>query len=255
MKLKFNRLKPLLACFLLVGAMTVSAQSQADIEKQKATINKIKKNTSDYIYAETTLPDAKSALDLAQDLLYQNINEYVANRRKFAEAGKVVTVNTNYVTEKITLPRGNMFRAFLYVNKDDIIPASNVAVTSSNTTAKAVTVGTPTNAAPKTTTKEPETKRVVAKPSRNAIINSLLQLKSFQDAKKQLKTMKSKGEISSYDMYENLTNPQSCLLLVFDANGNIRALLSDGAKRINLQTSRADDLRKYKGCGAIGIEL
>lgn len=244
----------LLTTIVLLSGI-VPAMAQDDIARQKAEINKIKKD-NDYIYAEATLPNQQQAIDLAQDILYQNINEYVAKKRSFAGAGQVVTVNTNYVTEKITLPRGNMYRAFLYVDKDDIIPASNVAVSNTSSTTTPVKVGTPTKALEeKKPQPETNSKGTATKTNRNAVISQLLQLKNFQEAKTRLKQMKSDGQIAAYDMYQELSSPADYLLIVFDAQGSIKALLSEGSKRTNLQTSRVDDLKKYKGCGAIGVKI
>ncbi|MDO4160246.1 MAG: hypothetical protein Q4D41_07310 [Prevotellaceae bacterium] len=116
-----------LAIIMAIAIIPFSS-AQNNVEDQKKEINKIKKNSS-YIYSEATLANKQEAIDLAKDLLYQNINEWVAKQKKFADASKVVTVNTNYSVEEMTLPRGNMHRAFMYVKKTDIIPVTNVSVT------------------------------------------------------------------------------------------------------------------------------
>ena len=104
-----------------------SILAQNTVDEKKREINAIKKN-SDYIYAEATMADQQAAIDLAKEILYQNVNEWVAKQKKFASASNLITVNTNYSVEDMTLPRGNWYRAFMYVKKSDIIPAGNVSV-------------------------------------------------------------------------------------------------------------------------------
>ena len=70
-----------LAFPLFFTSLCAVGQEVTDVKTQ---INQIKKNTSDYIYAEitaTTEPDAKM---LAEDLLYEEINK---------EAGENYSVN------------------------------------------------------------------------------------------------------------------------------------------------------------------
>ena len=114
----------------LLFICSVSIYAQAT-EEQKKTINNIKKNNS-YIYAEATLEDQQEAYSLAQELLFERINEYVAKQKEFSTAKETVIVNQNYVTEQIQLPRGNMFRAFLYVKKSDIIAVDNATINTFN---------------------------------------------------------------------------------------------------------------------------
>jgi hypothetical protein len=94
------------------------------VEEQKKKIASIKKN-SNYIYAEVTTTDQQQAIDLATEMLHNNVNEWAAKKKKFAGSSKIITKNTNYDVEQITMPRANMFRAFMYVKKSDIIPAEN----------------------------------------------------------------------------------------------------------------------------------
>ena len=115
--------KIVLCCMV---ACVLAALSQS-VEEQKRKINTIKKSSS-YIYAEATLDNEQDALDLAQELLYQRINEYIATKKKFKDAKEAVVINQNYASEQIKLPRGNMFRAFMYVKKSDVIPTENAVV-------------------------------------------------------------------------------------------------------------------------------
>ena len=116
----------LLSLFITIPQLSHAQNTR--IEEQKKQINEVKKSDK-YLYGEATLGDKQSAIDLAKELLYENINKWVSTQKKFATAEKMVTINTNYSIDELTLPRGNMFRAFMYVKKSDIIPATNVQTT------------------------------------------------------------------------------------------------------------------------------
>ena len=111
---------------ILMALVGIAAFSQS-VEEQKKKIASIKKNSS-YIYAEVTTTSQQQAIDLATDMLHNNVNEWAAKKKKFAGSNKIVTRNTNYTVEQITMPRANMYRAFMYVKKSDVIPADNVEV-------------------------------------------------------------------------------------------------------------------------------
>jgi hypothetical protein len=216
--------------------------SQKTIEEKKAEINAIKKS-SDYIYAETTMPDQEAAINLATEILYQNVNEWVAKQKKFAGASKVITINTNYSIDNMTLPRGNWFRAFMYVKKTDIIPAGNVTVM-------------------KVVQKEPETVEVTPsdpeiKPEspEDIIKKQLLECENTGQMSTLLKNLKAEGKITDYQKLNTITSPNEYIIAIFSKEGVIRAILSEGAERTNLKTGQSDQISNYKGNGAIGIKI
>ena len=214
-----------------------SASAQQSTEEQKKEINKIKKSSS-YIYAEATLPDQQSAIDLAKDILHQNINEWVSKQKKFAGSNKVVTVNTNYAVENMTLPRGNMYRAFMYVNKNDIIPVTNVSVTE---TPEEVN----NNNKAGTSTVEPL----------DEVTSQLIGVENTGQLSALLKQLKQEGKVTDYNKLSNLQSPENYIMVVFNREGNIEAVLSTGAERKNLKTGASDARSNYKGRGAIGVKL
>ena len=80
-----------LACF--VAALMISAVAFAqNSEEAKKTINSIKKN-SQYIYAEATAATQQDAKDLAEEILYEEINSYVASKKKMRINPKIVINN------------------------------------------------------------------------------------------------------------------------------------------------------------------
>ncbi|MCM1108356.1 MAG: hypothetical protein NC388_04775 [Clostridium sp.] len=116
-----------IGCLLLVCACVVCVWAQDDTAARKKEINKVKKSDQ-YLYGEATMATQEEAVSLAEELLYDNINRWVAEQKKLSKANKVVVMNTKQLWGNIELPRGNMFRAFYYVKKADILPAENTNV-------------------------------------------------------------------------------------------------------------------------------
>ena len=225
-----------LIILLCITAYATLAFSQS-VDDPKKKINTIKKSSA-YIYAETTLENEQDALELAQELLYQRINEYIATKKKFKNAKEAVIINQNYATERIQLPRGNMYRAFLYVKKTDIIPTDNAIV------------GKVDNKEEMTSTIE-----ILQNPDEEDALREILELKTLDDMKTRLPELKNEGKIISYAKYSELANPDNFILIVYDKKGQIKAVLSDGKQRKNLKTNSPDDIRNYKGTGAVGVRI
>mgnify|MGYP000659440467 FL=1 len=97
-------------CFLPVHLMA------DDLEDAKKEINRIKKS-SQYIYSEVTAPDAQGAKDMAEEILFSEINEWVTKQKKLRNSPNIVINNRKELWTSVELPRGNMIRAFLYVKK------------------------------------------------------------------------------------------------------------------------------------------
>lgn len=111
-----------LAFPLFFTSLCAVGQEVTDVKTQ---INQIKKNTSDYIYAEitaTTEPDAKM---LAEDLLYEEINKWAATQQNLQASQKFLVNNKTSCITTLSTTRGNMFRCFMYIRKSDIQNANN----------------------------------------------------------------------------------------------------------------------------------
>lgn len=231
---------------LLFAFLTMSVIPAQNMEEQKKQIANIKKSDA-YIYAEVTTTDQQQAVDLATEMLHNNINEWVSKKKKFAGSNKVITRNKNFSIEKITMPRANMYRAFMYVKKTDIIPANNVEVMEKN----------------KKTT--PSVQQKLIKPAivepiktnRDIVIQSLLKVQNTGQLSTLLKDLKNSNKIREYNNLRGLKdkNIAEYIMIVFNKNGIIEAILSEGAERKNLKTGATDLLANYKGCGAIGVKV
>ena len=134
--------------------------AQKDYAAEKALITKVKRSPGTYVYAEATCRTEEEAKSIAEDVFLQNINEYVASQKKLRGANNIVVNNQKGLQQTVTMPRGsNMHRVFMYVKKNDIIPADNSVVLSKEEVAKTETPAPKTNAkteAPKPKTNEPK---------------------------------------------------------------------------------------------------
>lgn len=114
--------------------------AQKDYAAEKALITKVKRSPGTYVYAEATCRTEEEAKSIAEDVFLQNINEYVASQKKLRGANNIVVNNQKGLQQTVTMPRGsNMHRVFMYVKKNDIIPADNSVVLSKEDVAKTET--------------------------------------------------------------------------------------------------------------------
>lgn len=114
--------------------------AQKDYAAEKALITKVKRSPGTYVYAEATCRTEEEAKSIAEEVFLQNINEYVASQKKLRGANNIVVNNQKGLQQTVTMPRGsNMHRVFMYVKKNDIIPADNSVVLSKEDVAKTET--------------------------------------------------------------------------------------------------------------------
>lgn len=243
----------LLLCFAVGVAMGQTADAN---KKKKEDINKIKKSSS-YLYGEATLIDADEAAKLAEELLYNEIHKWIASKKELKEAKNVIVKNVSSSIGEITLPRGNMFRAFLYVKKQDILPSENVNVIEQPTVDSAVVSKQRNEENVDEDAFELEgfeDNKDDAKPELPDFLKKVVALKRFQDVQPCLVQLKKEGKISTYGKYANLLKKEEYYLIIYTKEGKVAAVLSKGKERENLATRKPDSTDNYKGCGAIGFK-
>lgn len=111
----------------------------------------------------------------------------------------------------MSLPRGNMFRSFIYVKKNDILPVDN-----SEVVANPATMGNDS---------------IEASPEKQNVPATIAELMSFTDYKplaERIMQMKTQGMIISYDYYGQLPDPEACYLAIYNRQGKVVAFLSPG---------------------------
>ena len=224
----------LLLTLSLLFASNIVAQQNSELKRE---INNIKKD-SQYIYAESTLPDKSDALNSAMESLQEQINNWAATQRN----SKYVVADVESIAKKIELPRGNMFRAFVYTKKENILSGT------SSTPAQ------PADRAQTTYTKK------VEKPATPQAIERMLPITEYSAMASCIKQLKAEGEIERYARYtDEVTNLESYALVIYNSNGIIEAILSPGNQRTNYKTGLPDSLDNYRGGnisrGALIIKL
>ena len=230
-----------LACF--VAALMISAVAFAqNSEEAKKTINSIKKN-SQYIYAEATAATQQDAKDLAEEILYEEINSYVASKKNMRINPKIVINNRKELVSSLALPRGNMFRSFIYVKKSDVLAVENSEMignkTSNGETAAATTTPVVSTVTP---VYADEVKQVMA-------------CSTFDEVKNLMTKLKSEGKIRHFGGYASLEDPDPYYLAIYNRQYQIVAVLTPGPNRTNTKTGEEDKVTNYKGCGAVGFVL
>lgn len=228
---------------LLLVLQTLTGSYAQQTEEQKKEINKIKKSSL-YLYAETTMPDKEEAMMTAIDMLKDEAQRWVSEKKKKQETDvdwEVVMTNVTQSYNKIELPRGNMYRAFAYVKKSDVITGKNVIVSD---------VKIPESEVEEI--KEAPDPQPAEQPE---AIKRLLALKMYDEVPACVETLKKEGLITEYNRYASLPNPDDYVLIIYNRAGEVEAILSEGAERINMRTLQADGVANYKGRGAIGVKL
>lgn len=210
-----------------------------DEEAAKKQINKIKKDNS-YLYAETTAASQEEAKAFAEDILNQVINEWVAKQKKMRGSTNLAINNKQTLWTTMALPRGNMFRSFIYVKKSDIIPVETSEVIENTGAVVSETV----NVAP--------AKVEMIIPD---VVKELSQYTDYKTFATQVMQMKTNGKITQYAYYAQLDNPDNYYLAIYNRAGNVVAILTPGTSRKNIQTGQNDSISNYKGCGAIGFQV
>lgn len=229
--MKTNRL--LSALVALLVAAFAAADGNDEIKKK---INSIKKD-SQYLYAEATASTEDEAHDIAEEILYDEINEWAATKKKLQNSANLAVNNKQSLWTTISLPRGNMYRSFIYVKKSDILPVENSEVIGNASVL-------PDEGGDMQSAVEEIWPEAVA---------TLAGCTEYADLAAKIKQMKAEGKLKSYARYAQLDNPDACYLAIYNKEGKVLAILSPGGDRRNVATGRPDGVGNYSGCGAIGF--
>ena len=232
-------------------------------ENNKRKIDAVKKNTA-YLYGDATLQTERNAVRLACDLLKNEIKDWsIKNNISYQQFPEAILTQC---ADTIIIEKKNHIRAFVYIKIADL----STFLSNDSYTPKSVTpIVAPTSQThelvdtkPKTQTSSPKgipmssrQESTAAKHS-NPVLDRLMTINSFYDLKSVIAPLHNQGVISSYGKYSTMKEPAECYLIVYDANGSIKALLGKGRDiRENLKTHKPDNVRNYTGCGAIWFKL
>lgn len=265
--------------------------AQNDYAAEKALITKVKRSPGTYVYAEATCRTEEEAKSIAEDVFLQNINEYVASQKKLRGANNIVVNNQKGLQQTVTMPRGsNMHRVFMYVKKNDIIPADNSVVLSKEEVAKTETPAPKANTKTEAEVAQPKTEVAEAKaepksepkaevkaetkatttevaastlekiiPEKpQAIPEAAKKMATFTNVKTAavwLKDMKANGTVTEYNKYNAVADKEAYWLVIYDSHGDIAAVLTDGKQRRNAATQKPDHERNYPNCAALCVKF
>lgn len=256
--------KILVLIFCLIGSFCVvyGQANSADVTKQ---INAIKLDNT-YITAESTAESWDTADDNARALLEVNVLEWVKSTDVVDNLEGVIAKSKKAVVELKTM-RGNRFRVFLYVKKSDILTFEDkndmlvvpVQKIESVATSPVPAVTTPIQNESQrksdieVSAVEKETKPVVVIPKvyqPTADEQAMLEVTSFDQVNAFLN--KNKNNLDSFGKYKDMPSEGDCYLFVYNPQGEVPACLFRGNEGfMNVKTGSADDIKNYKGCGAV----
>lgn len=280
-----------LAFPLFFTSLCAVGQEVTDVKTQ---INQIKKNTSDYIYAEitaTTEPDAKM---LAEDLLYEEINKWAATQQNLQASQKFLVNNKTSCITTLSTTRGNMFRCFMYIRKSDIQNANNADLVENtslksnrdvqtSTTVQTSTIAQSDSTSQTTTTSVPIQSEAAAQPvvegptikeekvvtqsrtqdvtetgSRSLypqVVKTLATLRTYSDMIAKAQAYKTLGEIVELVTNKFPESIEQYYLVIYDQQGRVQALLTPGMQRVNVCTGNDDSEKNYHGCKAFAFKV
>lgn len=237
--------------FMLVGYLSVNAQSVADVTKN---INKVKRDTM-YIYAESTTKELSEAYNNARALLEVQVGDWVRKQHP-SENIEVCIVKAKDHLMQFDTRRGELYRAFVYVKKSDIMPVADKSEVTVFEVAPAKQPDAVKPAPAIIVTEEEPVKHETPALELTSEEKQMRLIRSFYDVEPYINGLKSKGKLKNYGKYATMPENEDCHLFVYDKQGNISALIrKSGSAQYNLNTLKEDNVKNYKNCGAIWFQL
>lgn len=260
----------------------IFATAQPNTQNAIQEINQIKRSGDDYFYAEATSQTWEEALENAKTLLSAQI-ELWAKTEPSGETVEVYVARASEHLFEIKATRGQLFRAFVYVKKNAILAISStddVLVVPVNKEEPPVVTLVPscleepirieTNETPaekeqqivaEYAVPEPPQKQTAPAPIKDTyqltpFEREMVSVSSFSAVSDFIRNLQGSNKISKMGKYADMPQDIDCYLFVYNQQGEIPAYLhktSDGF--INLKTKVADNIKNYKGCGALWFIL
>ena len=243
--------KIFLTLFLTFSLVSSSnAQTAAEVNK---SINKVKRDTM-YIYAESTTKDLSEAYSNARAILEMQVGEWVQKQHP-SEGIELCIVKAKEHIMQLDTRRGELYRAFVYVKKSDIMPVADKSEVTVFEVAPMVE-SSQAEVAPAIIVTEEAPKQEKAIIELSPEEKQMKQVKSFYEVEPYINGLKSKGKLQDYGKYATMPKGKDCHLFIYDKQGNISALIrKSGSVQYNLNTLKEDNVQNYKNCGAIWFQL
>ncbi len=248
--------------FLAISCFGISLWGQSSSADTKKVINKIKKSQS-YLSAEATMPTEEDAIKTANELLVNEINEWVKSKRNSETVQQIVLQDISSCTEKMNMKRGTNVRAFVYVKKSDIVlirgegqivlsdneKGADLQALSEITEPMKIEKETPASK------KEKAVSTVEKVGSSESSLQAILAAGTMTEMKKVFADLKAKGAIK-YGSYPSDALPPNYYLLFYTRTGEVKGVLAaDGETFRDVSTQQEVKLSNFSGCGAYWFEL
>lgn len=203
------------------------------------SINAVKRDTS-YIYAESTMRDAVEAQSGARALLELKMTEWLRRCYPRLDVDRLVAKAAETCHSMVT-QRGSYTRVFVYVRKNDLVPASQF---NPNLTPSASNPTTPSLQIPNSLLLTP-------------IEQQMLNCQDFSSIEPFVKGLRTQKRLKAYGKFASLPEDVPCYIFVYNRESEIVAYLRQTAdgKHFNLRSLKEDNVRKYINCGAIWFQL
>lgn len=245
-----KHLKWYLMAALIPFCPALSAQSGEDLTRR---INSIKES-SEYIYAESTTRELTEAEENARILLRLNVEDWlstaVPEEEKAACLEKIPAL-----TQEMQARRGILYRAFLYVRKADLVPSVAVPPGPAVPVVIAEVVYVPEEI-PAVMKDEETVEKVPEAPVLSALEEKMLSVKRFSDVKSFVTSLEKEGVIRDYGKYATMPSGEPCYVFVYDRSGDVVAHIKVTVdQQTDLVTGGADPVSNHKNCGAFWFRV
>ena len=222
--------KIFLTLFLTFSLVSSSnAQTAAEVNK---SINKVKRDTM-YIYAESTTKDLSEAYSNARAILEMQVGEWVQKQHP-SEGIELCIVKAKEHIMQLDTRRGELYRAFVYVKKSDIMPVADKSEVTVFEVAPMVE-SSQAEVAPAIIVTEEAPKQEKAIIELSPEEKQMKQVKSFYEVEPYINGLKSKGKLQDYGKYATMPKGKDCHLFIYDKQGNISALIRKSGSAVQFE--------------------
>lgn len=250
------RLAMIMTAFCFALSPSAAQKKEDPNAKEKALITKIKRSPDKYIYAEVTCKTKEEAETLAEEMFYENVNEYVTEVKKLKAANDVVINDAKGLSQAVSMPRGsNMYRAFFYVKKSDIVAMNNPVLLPGHQPVAEQDKPQKVKDGKNDAEAGQDDAVAVVCPVYPEAAKELAKLKTVKELNAVLKRMKQSGDIVAFAKYNDVGLKSEWYLVLYDATGAVKAVLSDGEARTNVDTGQADSVENYPKHAALCVQF
>lgn len=220
-----------------------------DIDVRK-DINKIKKSNQ-YLSAEATLDTEEAALKTANELLVNEINDWVKQKRHSEDVKQIVLQDISSSSEYLNMKRGAKVRVFVYVKKSDIVLIKGAGQIVLSEDEKGNDLQALSDVAGDMNLEKSEDKGVAEpKDVRAEALSMVTEAKNMVNMKNVFTRLKSEQHIE-YGKYPASDLPESYYILFYMRTGDIKGVVEvSNEKYRDLSTNQEVQLSQFSGCGA-----